>query len=57
MSIEIVDLPTNSTVDLSSSLCKRLPGRVTDKVLWLTTYLPSILPEESFPENPAQTVV
>jgi hypothetical protein len=25
MAIEIVDLPINSMVDLSSSLCKRLP--------------------------------
>ena len=28
MAIEIVDLPSNSMVDLSSSLCKRLPFRV-----------------------------
>ena len=26
--VEIVDFPMNSMVDLSSSLCKRLPGRV-----------------------------
>ena len=28
MAIEIVDLPNLNMVDLSSSLCKRLPGRV-----------------------------
>ena len=27
--VEIVDLPIDSMVDLSSSFCKRLPGRVT----------------------------
>ena len=28
MTMEFVDVPINSMVDLSSSLCKRLPGRV-----------------------------
>jgi hypothetical protein len=28
MTIEFVDVPINSMVDLSSSLCNRLPGRV-----------------------------
>jgi hypothetical protein len=31
MVIEIVSCPINSMVDLSSSLCKRLPGRVPEK--------------------------
>ena len=29
--VEIVDLPSYKMVDLSSSLCKRLPGRVSPK--------------------------
>jgi len=28
--VEIVDLPSYKVVDLSSSLCKRLPGRVDE---------------------------
>ena len=31
MTIEIVDFPINSMVDLSSSLCGCLPGRVFGK--------------------------
>ena len=29
--VEIVDLPSYKIVDLSSSLCKRLPGRVSSQ--------------------------
>ena len=48
MAIEIVDLSINSMVDLSSLLCKRLPGRVNLHFpmvfLWFSYGFPMVIP-------------
>ena len=51
MVIEIVDLPIYSMMDLSSSLCKPLPGRVS-QYFTQSSRIFSVLPSFWYVENP-----